>query len=142
MQTQLPPGPCACAKTYARTHTQARAHVRLFAYSLPVCDTESYEAFGYVNDVPGFSFADKLANQWLGATAMWLAQGKIKKKYGIEDERKALHACVAKWTDAVGPNDFLGGAGPNLADLCVFGVGRFMCLLCDAAPPRPVPSSK
>lgn len=126
----------------ARSHTGTRA--RRAGRELTPCHTESYEAFGYVNDVPGFSFADKLANQWLGATAMWLAQGKIKKKYGIEDERKALHACVAKWTDAVGPNDFLGGAGPNLADLCVFGVGRFMCLLCDAAPcpPRPVPSSK
>lgn len=36
---------------------------------------ESYEAFGYVHDVPGFSYLDKLGNQWVGATAMWLAQG-------------------------------------------------------------------
>jgi hypothetical protein len=32
------------------------------------------QAFGYVHEVPGFSFADKLGNQWLGALAMWLAQ--------------------------------------------------------------------
>lgn len=36
MQTQHPPGSCACAKTHARAHTQARAHVGLGANSLPV----------------------------------------------------------------------------------------------------------
>jgi len=77
-----------------------------------------------VHDVPGFSFVDKMANQWIGATAMWLAQGKIKKKYNITDERKALHECVARWTSAVGAQDFLGGSNPNLADLCVFGTLR------------------
>ena len=85
---------------------------------------ESYEAFGYVNEVPGFSLMDKLANQWMGATAMWLAQGKIKKKYNITDERKALHDCIARWTNAVGNKDFMGGSSPNLADLCVFGTLR------------------
>jgi hypothetical protein len=48
----------------------------------------------------------KVANQWLGATAMWLAQGKIKKKYNISDERKALHECVERWTSAVGKKVF------------------------------------
>ena len=41
---------------------------------------ESYEAFGYVMDVPHFSIAEKWSNQLVGAFAMWMAQGKIKKK--------------------------------------------------------------
>lgn len=61
--------------------------------------------------------------QVLGSTAMWAAQGKIKKKYGIEDEREALFTAIKDWTDALegtsGP--FIGGERPNLGDLCVFG---------------------
>jgi microsomal prostaglandin-E synthase 2 len=53
-----------------------------------------------------FFFPLQVANQWLGATAMWLAQGKIKKKYNITDERKALHECVERWTSAVGKKVF------------------------------------
>jgi len=86
--------------------------------------SESYQAFGYVNDVPGFSMADKLANRWIGATAMWLAQGKIKKKYNIDDEREALATCINQWVSALGQKDFMGGAAPDLADLAVFGVLR------------------
>jgi len=60
----------------------------------------------------------------LGPIAMWAAQGKIKKKYNIEDERKAMFTAVYQWADAVegsvgGP--FQGGAVPSVADLCVFG---------------------
>lgn len=85
---------------------------------------ESYQAFGYVNDVPGFNMMDKVANQWIGATAMWLAQGKIKKKYNISDEREALATCIHKWVAALEQKDFMGGSAPNLADLAVFGVLR------------------
>lgn len=59
----------------------------------------------------------------IGSTAMWAAQGKIKKKYNIEDEREALFSAIKDWTDALehvkGP--FIGGDRPNLGDLCVFG---------------------
>ena len=41
---------------------------------------ESFQAFSYVQDVKSFGFIDKMSNQWVGALAMWLAQGKIKKK--------------------------------------------------------------
>eukprot|EP00287_Rhodomonas_sp_CCMP768_P023205 CAMPEP_0202826524 /NCGR_PEP_ID=MMETSP1389-20130828/13670_1 /ASSEMBLY_ACC=CAM_ASM_000865 /TAXON_ID=302021 /ORGANISM="Rhodomonas sp., Strain CCMP768" /LENGTH=100 /DNA_ID=CAMNT_0049499829 /DNA_START=33 /DNA_END=331 /DNA_ORIENTATION=- len=68
--------------------------------------------------------ADKLANRWIGATAMWLAQGKIKKKYNIDDEREALATCINQWVSALGQKDFMGGAAPDLADLAVFGVLR------------------
>lgn len=57
---------------------------------------------------------------------MWAAKGKIKKKYGIDDERKALFSAIERWTAALegtsGP--FIGGDKPNLGDLCVFGCIR------------------
>lgn len=63
------------------------------------------------------------AEKLLGATAMWAAQGKIKRKYGIDDEREALFKALKEWTDAleVAPGPFIGGEKPNLGDLCVFG---------------------
>ena len=83
---------------------------------------EAYEAFGYVHEVPHFSIVDKWSNQFVGAFAMWMAQGKIKKKYGIEDERAAVYAALARWVDeAVGSKPFAGGASPDFADVCVFG---------------------
>jgi hypothetical protein len=39
--------------------------------------SESYQAFSYVQSVDSFSALDKLANQVLGSTAMWAAQGKV-----------------------------------------------------------------
>ena len=57
----------------------------------PGADREAYEAFGYVMEVPHFSTVDKWSNQLVGAFAMWMAQGKIKKKYAIDDERAAQH---------------------------------------------------
>jgi len=84
--------------------------------------SESYEAFGYVMQVPHFGLVDKVANQMVGSLFMWLAQGKIKKKYAIEDERAALHAGIQEWlTDAVGDKPFAGGDRPNLADITVYG---------------------
>jgi len=84
--------------------------------------SESYQAFGYVQDVPHFSLLDKASNQLIGAFAMWMAQGKIKKKYKIDDERAAVYAALARWVDeGVGGQPFAGGAKPNLADVCVFG---------------------
>jgi len=83
---------------------------------------EAYETFGYVMSVPHFSYVDKWSNQFVGAFFMWLAQGKIKKKYGIDDERAAVIAGVEHWLhEGVGQATFAGGDKPNLADVCVFG---------------------
>lgn len=83
---------------------------------------ESYQAFSYVQDVPHFSALDKLSNQLVGSFAMWMAQGKIKKKYAIEDERAAVVGAINHWVDeGVGSSSFAGGARPNLADVAVFG---------------------
>ena len=84
--------------------------------------SESYEAFGYVMDVPHFSMADKWANQLVGSFFMWMAQGKIKKKYAIDNEREAVVNGINKWMgEGVGAGPFAGGATPNFADVCVFG---------------------
>ena len=65
---------------------------------------EAYEAFGYVHEVPHFSLVDKWSNQFVGAFAMWMAQGKIKKKYGIEDERAAVYVALVSLTPNPNPN--------------------------------------
>jgi microsomal prostaglandin-E synthase 2 len=85
---------------------------------------ESYQAFSYVRDVPHFSMLDKISNQWIGATAMWAAQGKIKKKYNITDERAALFAALEDWSSEVGDKPFLSGNTPNVGDLCVYACIR------------------
>ena len=75
----------------------------------------------YVRDVPHFSPLAKWSNQLVGAFFMWLAQGKIKKKYAIDALRAAVIAGANHWLDAgVGKADFAGGAKPNFADVCVF----------------------
>lgn len=77
--------------------------------------------------VPHFSLLDKVSNQWVGAAAMWAAQGKIKKKYGITDERAALRAALDDWTAQVaasGPHPFLGGKAPNYGDVAVYACLR------------------
>lgn len=83
---------------------------------------ESFEAFGYISDVPTFGAGSKAANRLAGSVAMWLANGKLKKKYNITDERKQLLDTVNRWTDAVGDGPFLKGAKPGVADVAVYGV--------------------
>ena len=87
---------------------------------------ESWQAFAYINDVDTFSTTQKMLNRVLGPVAMWAAQGKIKKKYNIEDERAAMFKAVYKWADAVeaSGDKFQGGRLPSLADVCVFGCLR------------------
>ena len=83
---------------------------------------ESYQAFGYVMNVPHFTMLDKVSNQLIGSFFMWLAQGKIKKKYAIDDERAAVVGGIKHWlSEGVGKGPFAGGEVPNFADVCVFG---------------------
>lgn len=83
---------------------------------------ESFEAFKYIADVPTFGAGAKAANQLAGSLAMWLANGKLKKKYNITDERKQLLDTVGRWTSAVGDGPFLTGDAPVMADVVVYGV--------------------
>lgn len=84
---------------------------------------ESWEAFGYINKVPHFNPLQKLGLRMTGALAMRLANGKIKSKYNIEDERDALVRAVHKWTkEGLKGRSFHGGnEKPDLADVVVYG---------------------
>lgn len=83
---------------------------------------ESWEAFGYINKVPHFGFVQKLVLRISGSVAMRLANGKIKKKYSIEDERAALRAAISEWvSEGLSGRKFHGGEVPDLADVAVFG---------------------
>ncbi|CAM9383881.1 unnamed protein product [Chrysoparadoxa australica] len=62
--------------------------------------------------------------QLLGSTAMWLAQGKLKKKYNITDEREALLEALATWKHELEGKPFAGGEHPHVGDLSVFGCIR------------------
>jgi len=83
---------------------------------------ESCEAFAYISDVPTFGAGAKAANRALGSFAMWAANGKLKKKYNITDERRQLLDIVTRWTSTVGSGPFLKGASPCVADVYVYGV--------------------
>ena len=39
---------------------------------------------------------------------MYMVSKKLKKKYNITDERKALYEAAEKWTNALDGRDFLG----------------------------------
>jgi microsomal prostaglandin-E synthase 2 len=85
---------------------------------------ESWECFEYTNHVQEWNVLNRMGTRAIGAFFMSLANGKIKKKYNIVDERKELQQCLLEWTDAVGSNDFLHGDAITLPDLHVFGVLR------------------
>jgi glutathione S-transferase len=53
---------------------------------------------------------------------MYLANGKIKKKYNIVDERAELQTVLKEWIDAVGEKQFLHGDKITMPDLMVYGV--------------------
>ena len=55
---------------------------------------------------------------------MSFANGKIKKKYGIVDERQELKTCLLVWTDALKGKKFLHGDTITMPDILVFGVLR------------------
>ncbi len=89
---------------------------------------ESWECFGYVNDVKSWHTINRVSNRVLGPIAMSFANGRIKAKYNIWDERKDLKELLSTWTTALNGNKFLhsenGVAFISLPDLMVYGVLR------------------
>ena len=87
---------------------------------------EAFDSFDYITVRGNFNFFERQAVRLSGAVSMYLiSQNVLKKRHGIEDERKELFSDLNKWTtEAVGGNAFCGGSNPNLADLAVFGVLR------------------
>jgi glutathione S-transferase len=85
---------------------------------------ESWECFEYSADVPEWNLPERLVTRPVGSFFMSLANGKIKKKYNIVDERKELKECISEWTDAVGDKKFLHGEFVTMPDIMVYGVLR------------------
>jgi microsomal prostaglandin-E synthase 2 len=85
---------------------------------------ESWECFAYSDNVPTWNAFERLAVRGAGSAAMFFANGKIKKKYGIVDERQALKDVLVEWTTALGEKKFLHGESITLPDLMVYGVLR------------------
>eukprot|EP00953_Heterococcus_sp_UTEX-ZZ885_P037510 19269-Heterococcus_DN1.PRE.3 len=84
---------CTCISQLAR-HTADWADKQLAVLLFPNITrnfSESYQAFSYVQSVDSFSILDKFANQVLGSTAMWAAQGK----YSAESILTYVHVCAA-----------------------------------------------
>lgn len=86
--------------------------------------SECWQALGYLHRCPEFSGPRALFTRALGALGMAAAHGKIKKKYNMTDERKALLDAVDEWVTEVGSKPFRGGEKPDLSDLAVFGCIR------------------
>ena len=85
---------------------------------------ESWECFNYTSSVTSWSYPERKLTHILGAFFMSLANGKIKKKYGIINEREELKTVLNEWTTAIDNKDFLHGSDLTLPDLMVYGVLR------------------
>jgi len=85
---------------------------------------ESWETFGYVNDVKEWSLPHRMIVRILGTGAMSMANKKIKEKYGIKNEREELKQVCKQWSDAVGKKKFLHGDKITVPDLMIYGVLR------------------
>lgn len=95
---------------------------------------ESFEAFRYISASDHFSPAQRLLLRGTGSLFMWAVSGKLKKKYGIEDERGELHAALATWmaehatvlddgaADAARAAIAAGGGAGAKGDLLVYGM--------------------
>eukprot|EP00793_Prasinoderma_coloniale_P005468 PRCOL_00004876-RA len=84
---------------------------------------EAMRSFEYVSEVGNFGTFERSAAKYFGAAAMYAISGRLKKKYGIVEERAELYAAVDEFVAAVGPDRaFHGGDAPDLADMAVYGV--------------------
>ena len=88
---------------------------------------ESWECFAYANDVTSWPLYHRLLVRVAGPIGMLFANGKIKKKYNIQDERKELKETLHTWTNALNQhptNKFLHGDEVSFPDVVVYGVLR------------------
>ena len=83
---------------------------------------ESWECFSYADNVETWSKFQQILVRVVGTVAMSLANGKIKKKYNIIDERKELKEVINVWCDALKGQKFLHGDKVTMPDIMVYGV--------------------
>lgn len=87
---------------------------------------ECRELLSYFSEVKGIGMVEAFFVQNIGALGMTFAHGKIKKKYGLTDEREALWEALDEFilkleSDHKGEK-YLGGDSPNLGDVSIYGV--------------------
>lgn len=115
------------SSTAKRWETFARDELAPILYP-NICRSlaDSYEAFGYVRDVRGFTDVQKVLIRGVGSLAMYFAASKIKSKRNIKDERDVLRKALSQWEEEGLMNgERLFGSGshvPDMGDLSVFGV--------------------
>ncbi|KAK4536185.1 hypothetical protein CDCA_CDCA07G2210 [Cyanidium caldarium] len=87
---------------------------------------EALQTFDYITEEGNFTPFQRLRVRYFGAAAMYFVSRRLKKKYGIEDERQALYDGCRTWLQAVGwpHRRFMGGDRPDAADVAMFGVLR------------------
>ena len=85
---------------------------------------ESWDCFSYSSDVESWSAAQRVLVRVVGPVAMFFVNGRIKKKYGIVNERQELHTLLLDWTAALADKKYLHGDVPSLSDVLVYGVLR------------------
>lgn len=87
---------------------------------------ECRELLSYYSNVKGIGMIDAFLVQNIGALGMTFAHGKIKKKYGLTDERAALWETLDEFIVKLEVDHrnekFLGGNSPNLGDISIYGV--------------------
>jgi microsomal prostaglandin-E synthase 2 len=86
--------------------------------------SESWQAFEYANHIDSWTWYERYSNRVAGPIAMFFANGKIKAKHNIKDERAELLGTIHEWTLALGTKKYLHGDEITTPDLCVYGVLR------------------
>lgn len=82
---------------------------------------ECRETLAYADEA--FGALEAMSIRWIGAFGMSMAHSKIKRKYGIVDERESLQQRLDVWDEALGDGPFrAGNEVPDLGDVAVFGV--------------------
>ncbi|KAF6020556.1 Su(P) [Bugula neritina] len=90
--------------------------------------SEAVQSFRWFSEVGDWETAmsswSRLVCIYSGAFVMWAIGGRLKRKYGLEDDvRQSLYKAINDWLEGIGPDrKYMGGATPNLADLAVYGV--------------------
>ena len=92
-----------------------------------ICRTlsDSFAAFGYVDNVSTFTPIQRGLIKGVGSLAMYMAASKIKKKRNIDDEQEALREAIRKFEqEGLDDGDKPFGSGrnqPDLGDITVYG---------------------
>lgn len=86
--------------------------------------SSSLKSFNYITKVGRFSWADRLMIKYSGAVIMTLVAKKIRRRQGIADPQVFLRDKVNEWCSGLGRKSFIGGKGPNAADIAVYGISR------------------